>query len=115
MADTLTGDNHRSLTVTFFPSHTSFQVLDMLEDIVVNKVGIRIGEAALEQTSKKPVQVTAGILCADHHHVRAGVSCFDVKRNSDVLVAKLVGQGNEGAKLEGTDWTINLRYSVSWL
>jgi len=81
----------------------------MLTDIVVNEVSVHVGEGALTPAA----QVTAGILCMDKGSARAGLSCFDTKHNTDVLVAKMVGQGNEGAKLEGTIWTINLRYSVS--
>lgn len=80
----------------------------MLTDVVVNKVSIRVGEAALGPSS----QVTAGILCEENGRARAGLSCFDNKHNTDVLVAKMAGQSNDGAKLEGT-WTVNLRYSVS--
>lgn len=83
------------------------QSLDMLEDIVVYTMALRVGQGAIKGSG----YITAGVNCAIDS--RAGLCCYNVSTDTDEYVATVVGEGNTGARLEGTDWDITLRYAVS--
>lgn len=80
----------------------------MLEDIVVYTMALRVGQGAIKGSG----YITAGVNCAIDS--RAGLCCYNVSTDTDEYVATVVGEGNTGARLEGTDWDITLRYAVSF-